>query len=314
MSRTKNIVKLTAVSLTILTALSLSSCKKTEAKKTDEETKVAFAVNTYKVAEGRLDDYLEFGGDIVASSSVNIMPDTSGKISRLIVKVGEMVKKDQIVAYIDPSRPGMTYSASPVKAPTSGTITLFPTKIGEMVGTSTSIGQISSTGNLEIHTDIAERFVSRIKNGQSATVSFDAYPGEALSAHVFEVSPVLDTTTRTMKVKLNLDKSDPRVKVGMYARVRLITEELTSVITMPFDGIITRDNKTYVFVVDRSAAATLENQTGTPGVVHMVEITQGIHVDDKVEVTSGLKPGDEIVIRGQTVLTDGANVNIIENK
>ena len=234
-----------------------------------------------------------------------------GKISKLLVKVGELVKKDQIVAYLDPSRPGMTYSASPVKAPASGTITLFPAKLGEMVGQSTSIGQISSTGKLEIHTDIAERFVSRIKNGQAATVTFDASPGETFSAHVFEVSPVLDTTTRTMKVKLALDNSDARIKVGMYSRVRLITEKLENAIIMPFDAIVARNGKTFVFVVTRSNAAAAENQTGIPGSVHLQEITQGIHVDDKVEITAGLKSGDEIVIRGQTVLTDGANVNII---
>ncbi|QTQ17146.1 efflux RND transporter periplasmic adaptor subunit [Treponema parvum] len=287
-----------------------AGCKKADGEK-KEKTTASFAVNTYKITEGRLDDYLEFGGDIVASSLVNIMPDTNGKISRIMVRVGDLVKKDQIVAYIDPSRPGMTYSENPVKAPTTGTITLFPYSVGEMVGSSVSIGQISSTGNLEIHTDIAERFVSRIKKGQTAAISFDAFPGEVFSAHVFEVSPVLDTTTRTMKVKLSLDKVDPRIKVGMYSRIKLITEELENVITMPFDAIIVRDSKSYVFVVNRAEGKQTEKQIGVPAVVHSQEVTQGIHVDEKVEITSGLKPGDEVVIRGQTVLVDGANVNIL---
>ena len=224
--KAEKFVKIAAVSAALIMSLSLTGCKKTAPKADEEDEKVAFAVITQRITESNLDDYLEFGGNIVASSLVNILPDASGKISRLMVKVGDVVQKDQVVAYIDPSRPGMTYSASPVKAPVKGTVTLFPYTVGEQVGTSTSIGQIGSTGKLEIHTHIAERFVSRIKNGQAATISFDAFPGETFSAHVFEVSPVLDTATRTMQIKLNLDSTDPRIKVGMYSKVRLITDKL----------------------------------------------------------------------------------------
>lgn len=153
--KAEKFVKIAAVSAALIMSLSLTGCKKTAPKADEEDEKVAFAVITQRITESNLDDYLEFGGNIVASSLVNILPDASGKISRLMVKVGDVVQKDQVVAYIDPSRPGMTYSASPVKAPVKGTVTLFPYTVGEQVGTSTSIGQIGSTGKLEIHTHIA---------------------------------------------------------------------------------------------------------------------------------------------------------------
>lgn len=292
----------------------LGGCKKKNAG--SGEAEASFAVNTHKISADRLDDYLEFGGDVVASSVVNILPDTAGKVSRKLVTVGDFVKKDQILAYIDPSRPGMTYSENPVKAPVAGTVTSFPFAVGATASPAAPLGQISSTEQLEIQINVAERFVSRIKRNQSAVVTLDAYPGEKFTARVFEISPVLDTSTRTLKVKLQLEPPDSRVKAGMYARVKLITEELTDVIVIPYDALVTRDDKSYVFAVERTssdAAAAAEEsvQNGIPAVVHLREVTAGIHVDDKIEISGGLKAGDEIVVRGQSLLNDGSKVNIM---
>ena len=99
----------------------------------------ALAVNTYVAKAGNLDEYLEFGGDVVASSSVDVMPDTSGKISDIRVKVGDSVQRNQILARVDPSRPGMTYETSPIRAPVAGTITSLSVSVGSMVGPSMSI-------------------------------------------------------------------------------------------------------------------------------------------------------------------------------
>jgi membrane fusion protein, multidrug efflux system len=299
-----------AAAAAVILAVMLGGCKKKNAG--SDEAEASFAVNTYKTSAERLDDYLEFGGDVVASSVVNILPDTAGKLSRKLVTVGDFVKKDQILAYIDPSRPGMTYSENPVKSPVAGTVTSFPLSIGGTASPAAPLGQISSTEHLEIQINVAERFVSRIKTNQSAVVTLDAYPGQKFSARVFEISPVLDTSTRTLKVKLQLEPPDPRVKAGMYARVKLITEELNNVIVIPFDALVQRDDKTYVFAVERTTQdSAAGGQVGTPGVVHLHEVTQGIHVDDKIEISGGLNAGDEIVVRGQSLLNDGSKVNIM---
>jgi len=206
----------------------------------------------------------------------------------------------------------MTYSENPVKAPVSGTITSFPYSIGATASPAAPLGQISSTGELEVQTNVAERFVSRIKRGQNAVITFDAYPGEKFNASVFEISPVLDTSTRTLKVKLRIEPSDAKIKAGMYARVRLITEQLKNVIVVPYNALVTRDDKFYVFTVERlETDGSMVEQHITPAVAHLQEITPGIHVDDKLEISNGLKVGNEIVERGQSLLNDGSKINII---
>ncbi len=291
------------VALVFASAFVFFSCSKDEgtAVVPVESQETVFAVNTYVAAAENLDEYLEFGGDVVAASSVDVMPDTSGKIANIRVRVGDYVEKNQILAYVDPSRPGMTYESSPIRAPVAGTITSFPVSVGSMVAPSVSIAKISNTKNLEINISVAERFVSRIEVGQPALLTFDSYPGEVFTAKVAEVNPVLDTTSRSMGVKLVLDPPDNRIKIGMYCRVKLITESKSGVVAIPREAIVNRSGQESVFVVNGN---TVENRT----------ISVGITVDNMVEVVSGLTAGNEVVVSGQTLLDSGSKVNVINRQ
>lgn len=287
----------------VILSSALVSCKGKSAKEAkEEETETIYAVNADVVQAGNLDDYLEFGGDVSSVSAVDVYPDAAGKISRIRVAVGDLVKKDQIIAYVDPSRPGMNYSENPVKAPISGRVTSFPPTIGTMVSQSYSIAKISDTDELQIKVNVAERFISRIRENQTAVVSFDAYPGVEFKARVFEVSPVLDTTSRTMLAKLKVEPADSRIKAGMYARVKLITDTIEGAVVVPNDAIVYRDGKPYVFT------ANSENAESN---VNMVSVKEGLSVDNKTEIQEGLKEGDIIIVKGQSLLSDGSKVKIL---
>lgn len=298
---TQKIVRLVAI--TMVTTVVFFGCSKDKGEApvvaTTEDT--VFAVNTYLVSAANLDEYLEFGGDVVAASSVDVMPDTSGKLTDIRVKVGDTVQRDQILARVDPSRPGMNYATSPIRAPVAGTVTSFPVSRGSMVGPSMSIAKISSTSDLEVNISVAERFVSRIAVGQTAMLTFDAFPGEVFAAKVVEVNPVLDTGSRSMGVKLVLDPPDNRVKIGMYCRVKLITETKTDVVSIPRSAIVSRGGQESVFVVNG-------------GAVESRSISTGITVDNMVEITSGLTAGNEVVVSGQTMLDSGSKVNVVNRQ
>jgi multidrug efflux pump subunit AcrA (membrane-fusion protein) len=300
----KIVVKITAAAL-IAAALASCKAKPKDDAKDNAEVEALFAVNTYKTKAGNLDDYLEFGGDVSAVSSVAALPDMAGKISRVMVNVGQMVSKNQILAYVDASRPGMDYSASPVKAPIAGRVISFIPTIGTMVSQASVIAEIADTDELEIKVSVAERFISRISLGQTATVTFDAYPGVDFKAKIFEVSPVLDQASRTMSVKLRINPPDKRIKAGMYARVRLITESIKDAIVVPASAIVSREGAPYLFVISS------QKNGNTPAKVKLCAVEQGILVDNKTEITKGLIAGDEIVVKGQNLLNDGASVNIV---
>lgn len=292
-----------AVSVAAMT-LSMVSCggKKKAAAADAAEAEQIFAVNTYKTSAGNLDDYLQFGGDVASVNAVAVLPDMAGKVSRITVSVGDLVKKGQTIAYVDASRAGYSYTASPVNSPISGRITALPATIGSTVSQSSPIATVAQTDDLEIKINIAERFISRIEKNQTAVVTFDSYPSVEFKATVKEVSPVLDTSTRTMQVKLKFNEKDERVKVGMYARVKLVTESVKNAIVIPTTAIVTRDEKTYVFT-------TQGGKSGTS--VRLTPVTLGLSVDNKTEITKGIEAGDEIVVKGMSLLNDGSKVNVM---
>lgn len=295
---------LTAVSLIAILAFAGCGNKKSAgAGKSSDEEEQTFVVGTMITKTGNFDDYLEFGGDIASVNSVAVMPDQAGKITNILVSVGDMVSRGQTIAYVNPLRAGAVYNDSPVKSPISGRVTSLPATLGATVAQSSPIATVTRTDDLEVRINIAERFISRISDKQKATVTFDAYPGIDFPATVFEISPVLDTASRTMGVKLRFDKADPRIKVGMYGRVKLITESVEDAIVVPSSAVVLQEEKNFIFVVNPHSDAM--------STVKLVPVTAGISVDNETEISDGLKAGDEIVIKGMSLLSDGAKVKVV---
>jgi multidrug efflux pump subunit AcrA (membrane-fusion protein) len=289
----------------------LASCgPKADAKaakdKADAEAVTVFAVNTTTATRGQIRDYLSLSGDIVAGSTVDAYSDVAGKVTRLYVSIGDRVEKGAPLADVDPSRPGMSYIPGVAKAPIAGTIVVLPAQLGMTISQSVPVARLSRTDALELRTYVAERFVSKVRAGQKAEVLLDAYPGDVFSATVREVSPVLDPASRTLELRLDLDKADARVKAGMFAKLKVITEDKPSIVKIPSGAVVRRFGDNYVFAVEADEA--------NPGsyVVRRRSVVPGILVDDKLEVLEGLSAGDEIVVRGQTLLEDGSRVNVVD--
>ena len=280
----------------------MTSCSKEEQVATVVETTEAepiYAVTVTKAIQGELKDYLEFGGDVSAKTQIDVMPDAMGKVVAVNVKVGDYVYKDQSIAVIDASRAGMNYAQSAVKAPISGTITAVNAVVGGVASQQLSVAKIAKTEDLKISMNVPERYVSKIQVGQKAELKFDAYPGEVFEAVITEVSPVLDATSRTMGVNLELTKRDKRIKAGMFAKVKLITDTHSNIVIVSESALVNRYGDTYVFVV--APDSSVEKRV----------VKAGIRVDDKREILEGLNDGEEVVVRGQTLLEDGSKVNVV---
>ncbi|MFW6338606.1 MAG: efflux RND transporter periplasmic adaptor subunit [Alkalispirochaetaceae bacterium] len=266
----------------------------------DGERETVFAVNVTPAVEGEIKDYIEINGEIETVATIEVFPETNGELTELFVGVGDSVSRDQVVAEVDPSRPGQNFAASPVRSPIAGTVVSVPGRVGQTVSASTPVMRVSRTNELEVVTQVAERFISKIRRGLNAVVRLDAYPEERFAAGVSELSPVVDTATRTLEVKLRFDEPDPRIRAGMFAEVRIITEEKQGIVKIPADCLVTRFGDTTVFVVNDE------------GVAEQRDVTPGIEVDNTLEIVSGLEPGERVVYQGQSLLEDRARVRVID--
>jgi len=293
----------------------------------DEEQQTVFAVSTTKAVQGQIKDYIDVNGDVVTKTRVDTYPDTAGKLSGLYVEVGERVRKDQVIAEVDPSRPGMQFSASPVKAPISGMITSLPVQVGSTVSQQMTVAQVSKMDDLELRVHVAERFISKMQVGLSAEIRFEAYPSREFTGRVREVSPVVDPVSRTLELKISISDGTDILKAGMFGEVKIITEEKLKVVKIPSDSLVRRFGDDFVFVVNRDAAGTSTeasagaedtdagadtDDSGMLGVAERRRVSAGIEIDQKLEIQSGLEPGEEVVYRGQTLLEKGSRVRVVE--
>ena len=265
-----------------------------------------FAVNTMTATAGQIRDYLSLSGDIVASSTVDAYSDAAGRITRLFVSVGSRVARNDPIAEVDPSRPGMDFVASQVRAPVGGTIVALPAQIGMTISQAVPIARIAGGTGLEIRLFVAERFISKISLNQPCEITLDAYPGEIFRGTVREISPTVDVASRTMEIRVGVENPGTRVKAGMFAKVRVITEQKNNIVKIPSSAMIQRFGEEYIFVAQEDpnnpGTYTARKQTIVPGIV----------IDGIMEIRQGLNPGDNVVVRGQTLLDDGSRINIIE--
>ena len=257
------------------------------------------SVRTMTAEITTLHGYVNTNGEVESQNSVSVYPDMGGKVISTSVMLGSSVKKNDIIAYVDPSEPGTNYRSSPVYAPISGSVISTPLKNGKKVTTSTAIAIIGDINNLQVTANVPERYVAVLKKGLKAEVSVEAYPGVIFEATVSRVSPVVDATTRTKEVILTFDRHDERINAGMFAKVKLYTEDYSGAVVMPSDALVQNGDDFFAYIV---------NSSGDSETVSKEKVEKGKNVDGYVQILSGVKAGDKVVIQGMTSLGDGSKI------
>jgi len=265
-----------------------------------EEKETVFAVNVIPATLGEINEYLQVNGDVESLASIDVFANNNGEVISINVGLGQYVSAGQLIAKVDPSRPGQNFLPNPVRAPISGTIIALPVRVGSTITIQTAIAKISRTSELEIVTYIAERFIGKIQRGLDALVRFDAFTEQVFKTRITELSPVLDPATRSLEVKLRFTGNAGQVKAGMFAEIKVITKHKKDTIKIPAHCLVRRFEKTFVFVVKEESW------------VEKREVVPGIEIDNKLEILSGLEQGELVVTQGQKVLEDNAKINIIE--
>jgi multidrug efflux pump subunit AcrA (membrane-fusion protein) len=265
-----------------------------------EPARTIAAVRATEVAPGTIENSVVINGDVLAASQVSIYPGVGGKLTQLRHRIGDWVNQGQVVAMVDPSRPGEEYSENPVLSTISGTVLSAPLNPGDTVSSSTAVYIIGDLSNLVVETFVPERFSGVARRGLEALVSLEALPGETFPAVVQEVSPVLDSASRTLRIRLRFSSRDSRIRAGMFATVSLVTNTRRDVPVIPRGAAINTYGSWIVCVVDEG------------GIARRKVISLGIENETAVEVVSGLELGDRVVSAGQNFLSDGDPVRIVE--
>jgi multidrug efflux pump subunit AcrA (membrane-fusion protein) len=265
-------------------------------------TGTVFTVRTEDAVIRSLEAYIEINGNIVNEEQVTVVPEAGGKLVSMKAAIGSTVRKGDLLAQVDPSRPGSQYSLSPVYAPVSGVVVSNPLSVGSTVTTATALLTLASAGSLEIEAMVPEREVGQLREGLQAEVRLEAFPGEVFRSELTRLSPVVDPVSRTKHITLRFVREDRRINSGMFARVKLKTRTYENVVSIPQEAVIENRGRTVVYVLYSDGET-----------VTLREVAVGVSVDGETEIKSGLDAGEQVVVQGQQFLTDGAAVRVIGN-
>ena len=167
-----------------------------------------------------------------------------------------------------------------VKAPFSGLVADRLVSRGEYVTPGQKLFELVSLDPIEVEFHLSEVDSSRVKVGNEVGVRVAPFPDETFSASVTIVSPTIDSRTRTLRVKAQLENKEGRLRPGLFARVDLGIAKREGVAMIAEEAVLQRADGAVVF------RAVADNR------VERRVIEVGAHHDGMVEVVSGLAPGD----------------------
>jgi membrane fusion protein (multidrug efflux system) len=182
-------------------------------------------------------------------------------------------------------------------APFSGFVFNKRVVLGDMAAPNMPLMTIVDTSKVKIEISIGESDIGKVKIGQAVRFAVDAYPGEAFSGAVSEISPAADLKNRTFKIWVLCDNPDQKLKSGMFARVTIPYKENPQVVKVPKDALVIRDQKPYVFVVKENT-------------VNLTPVVPGLESDSELEIVSGLTPNTPVSVWGHEALNDNDKVMI----
>lgn len=179
-----------------------------------------------------------------------------------------------------------------VRSPIEGTVIERNARTGQMADPSQTLFRIGNLRSLWLIVHAFERDAVRIQNGAEARVTFAAFPGREFSARVGYVGQQVEASSRTIPVRLELDNPEGLLRPGMSATASIpLGGAGSDITTVPAAALQRLENGWVAFLPTREK-----------GVFERREVGRGRTLGDEVEVLSGLKAGESVVVEGAFLL------------
>lgn len=184
-----------------------------------------------------------------------------------------------------------------IKAPFDGVVAELYISQGSTVGPQGSVARFVSE-DVEVAIEVEEDRIGQIDKGQTVSLRLAAYPDQTFPAGVTSIAPTADERTHTFTVKVTPIDNEGQLRSGMYADVSVLAAEKQDTLLVPRDAVTQVGDQNVVYVIAQGAA---EQRPVDIGLIN----------ENRVEILSGVEEGETIVIAGQSNLTDGAKVEVV---
>jgi membrane fusion protein (multidrug efflux system) len=183
-----------------------------------------------------------------------------------------------------------------VHSPISGEIERKHLNQGSYVDGNALLYHVVDNQRLELEMFVSSNDLGRLKEGQLVRFTVPSYPAETFEARIKTINPAVQAASRSISVRAVVPNPARKLKAGMFARGWIVTGIQPDGYMVPPDAVWRRANQApFVFVVEQ-------------GIAHKREVTTGLEQPEGVEITSGLKSGEQVVTEQYMELADGSPV------
>lgn len=180
-------------------------------------------------------------------------------------------------------------------APFSGVVGVRNVSVGDYVAPGQDLIGITKLDPMKLDFQVPEVYLSNVKVGQKVEMTTASLPGRSFAAEVYAIDPQVDPVTRSLVVRASVPNPDKELRPGLFAQLILPFGDNVTALAIPEQAIMPSSGSLLVYkVVDGKAVST--------------PIKTGFRKEALVQVTEGLKAGDEIIVAGHQKVREGAAV------
>ncbi len=192
-----------------------------------------------------------------------------------------------------------------IRAPFDAKASLRSVSVGEFVTTGTPLFTLEQIDPIKVDFRIPELFLPAVRVGNEIRVAVDAFPDRSFVGRVTAIDPLVDERGRSLVIRATIPNPDEALRPGLFARVSLTLSTNPEALWVAEEALVPQAGKQFVFRV-------VEGGEGKPKTVELVEVTTGLRRPGEVELTSGVRAGDVVVVAGVTKLRPGAAVRLVD--
>ena len=280
--------------------------------RSDDDRKIV--IETITPGRGNIEVLITTTGTVQPQNRLEMKPPISGRVEEILVREGDHVKKGDIIAWMSSteraalldaarSRGGETlqqwedaYKPTPLIAPINGDVIVRAVEPGQSVTPNDPVVVLSD--RLIVKAQVDETDIGRVKVGQNAFVSLDAYPMDKVNARVDHISyeSKLINNVTIYEVDVLTQKVPKVFRSGMTANVNIIEKVRRNIIRLPVDAVRREKDGTFVLVK--------ENGKGKSA---LRKVETGLSDENFVEITSGLNEKDTVIVEKINSVLPGKN-------
>ncbi len=183
-----------------------------------------------------------------------------------------------------------------IKAPISGVISDKVLNVGQMASQGAALAKVNDISSVYATIQVPQGKIGGVQIGQAATITVDG-SDKTYNGTVQTIDSAADATTRVFNCKIKIDNSDKSLLPGIFAKAQLISDQKTQALTVPINALVGNEGDYSVFINDN-------------GTAKKQKVTIGETNQNSVEITDGIKDGDQVICTNTSTIQDGSEVDV----